>query len=164
MKLTKIAFLFAGSFVSIVGYAADQSSGCGLGWEVTQKNSLVSSSIRTTTNTFLPNTFSMTSGTSGCTKHSIVQREKEQLYFVESNLEQLSIEVAQGSGEYLTSFASLMGCSAGSQDFAKVMQSQFEVLTQDLPQSSASAPLFLDRVRATIQSSGRLATACTHVS
>lgn len=107
------------------GFAADQSSGCGLGWEVVKKNSLVSSSTRQTTHAFLPNSFSMTSGTSGCAKHSIVKKEHEKQYFVESNLDQLKDEMAIGKGEYLATFASLMGCESNRAAFAVVMKKNY---------------------------------------
>jgi hypothetical protein len=58
---------------SSLAFSDDQSSGCGLGWQVTQRMSLLSSAVRTTTDWFLPNTFSMTSGTSGCAHHDIVK-------------------------------------------------------------------------------------------
>lgn len=150
------SFLFIAGF-SLNAFASDQSSGCGLGWEVTQKNSLVSSSVRTTTNTILPNTFSMTFGTSGCTKHSIVRNDKEQLYFVEANLEQLAFDTAQGDGEYLRSFASVMGCASVYSDFSSAMRTNYKNLISDQLQPAQ----FLERVRSTVHLNSKLNLGCS---
>lgn len=126
MKLRSLAVLAVISVTAIgSAVAEDSSSGCGLGWQVSQKNSLLSSAIRSTTNAFLPNTFSMTSGTSGCAQHSIVKNESEQKYFVEANLQRLTLEMARGQGEYLRSFASVMGCDASYGEFSSAVQSHY---------------------------------------
>ena len=93
-----------------VAKAEDQSSGCGLGWMILKKNSLVSSSLRQTTNVFALNTIAMTSGTSGCAKHDIVLKEKAAQYFAEANYQKLQFEMAEGKGEHLESFAKILGC------------------------------------------------------
>ncbi len=143
-------------FAASPAFAADSSSGCGLGWEVTQKQSLVSSAIRSTTNTFLPNTFSMTFGTSGCTKHSIVKNESEQMYFVESNLEQLSLEMAKGDGEYLRSFAAMMGCTDSYSQFSTSVQKRYSEIFID----AATPGLVLEGVRREIRLNPELAHTC----
>src|SRR5262245_4508488 len=94
--------------------ADDSSSGCGLGWEVTRKMSLASSAIRSTTHAFLPNTFSMTSGTSGCAKHELVKGDEKAVMFAVNNYDSLVVEMAQGKGEYLESFAEALGCGDAS--------------------------------------------------
>ncbi len=106
--------------------AADNSSGCGLGWMILKKNSLVSSSLRSTTHGFLPNTFSMTTGTSGCTRHSIVKKEMEAIYFAEANHVQLKSQMAKGEGEYLNAFAEVMGCGHDQTNFSKSLKAQYE--------------------------------------
>ncbi len=136
--------------------AADSSSGCGLGWEVTQKQSLVSSAVRSTTNVVLPNTFSMTFGTSGCTKHSVVKNEQEQKYFVEANLEQLTLEMAQGEGEYLRGFAAVMGCENVFGDFSSAVQRNYGTIVP----ATASPAVLLENVKAQIRSNPTLVRAC----
>jgi len=107
-------------------FAADSSSGCGLGWEVTQKQSLLSSAVRTTTNTFLPNTFSMTSGTSGCQKHSIVKNDEAAVIYAVNNQHSLMMEMAEGKGEFLNGFAQVLGCDQSRfSDFAQFTQSHY---------------------------------------
>lgn len=149
--LSLLSFVFVSS-----AFAADSSSGCGLGWEVSQKNSLVSSAIRTTTNAVLPNTFSMTFGTSGCQKHSVVKNESEQMYYVESNLEHLAIEMAQGDGEYLRGLAVMMGCENSYGDFSSTMQKNYS----ETFSGKDSAPAVLKQVRNGIRANSVLKQSC----
>lgn len=117
----RIIILVLSLFVVSQSYAQDQSSGCGLGWQVTQKNSLFSSFIRSLTNATFMNSIAMTSGTSGCSKHSIVQRDKMPIHFAESNFDMLVTQMSQGQGEVLVGFAEVMGCqSAGFSEFNKM--------------------------------------------
>lgn len=114
--LTSIGVFCAGSVASIAG-AADGSSGCGPGWYVFKENSLVSSALRSTTNGFLAPvvTLGMTSGTSNCTQHKIVLKEKESLHFASMNYYELKRDAAKGEGEYLSAFATTIGCPAQAQ-------------------------------------------------
>lgn len=107
-------------------YAADGSSGCGLGWEVLPKNSLVSSYSRTITNAVTSSTLGMTSGTSGCAKHSIVENSKKDIHYAESNFHELMMEMSQGQGEHLKGFALAMGCTGAEVGaFSKATQSNY---------------------------------------
>ncbi len=98
-------------------HATDGSSGCGPGWYLFKENSLVSSVLRATTNTVLIPvvTIGMTFGTSNCTRHKIVLKEKESLYFATMNHYELRGDIAMGRGEYLSAFAETMGCPASAQ-------------------------------------------------
>ncbi len=100
-----------------ISFAADGSSGCGPGWYVLKDNSLVSSSLRATTDAslFPVTTIGMTLGTSNCTKHTIVLKEKESLHFATMNYYALKADVAKGNGQYLTAFAETMGCESRAQ-------------------------------------------------
>jgi hypothetical protein len=157
MKMRSILVLISSlGLLSFSAIAADSSSGCGLGWEVTQKQSLVSSAIRSTTNAILPNTFSMTFGTSNCQKHSIVKNESEQMYFVESNLDQLALEMAQGDGEYLRGLAAVMGCASAYGDFSSVVQKHYS----EIFSGSVSPTRVLQEVKRGIRSNAALANSC----
>jgi predicted sugar kinase len=109
---------------SAVSFADDSSSGCGLGWMVFKKNSLVSSSLRATTNVMFLNTVAMTLGTSGCARHDIVMNEKKAIHFAQANFGKIMQEMAQGRGEFVTTFADVLGCNdvAG---FTSSMQQNF---------------------------------------
>lgn len=116
----KILALVLG-LLSVSAWAGDSSTGCGLGWQVAPKQSLVSATTRTITNaTFSNQIFGTTSGTSGCAKHSIVKRFEESLHFANFNSDRLKIEMAQGQGEYVTAYAATFGCdSLGSTMFSQ---------------------------------------------
>ena len=103
-------------FILVLGFSAnlwaDNSVGCGLGTLVAKDNTLISATTRSITNaTFSSQLFGITTGTSGCARHSIVQAEKAPMFYAEANLEQLKIEMAQGQGEFLNAFASTFGCT-----------------------------------------------------
>jgi hypothetical protein len=87
------------------------SDSCGLGWQVTQKKSFFGTSTRGTTNAFVPPTFGMTSGTIGCSQHSIAKRDESAAVYAMTNYEPLKMELAEGRGEYVEGFARTLGCS-----------------------------------------------------
>lgn len=93
--------------------AADGSSGCGPGWYLFKNNSLISSALRATTNGFLfpATSLGMTFGTSNCTRHGIVNKEKETLHFVTHNYFEIKAQAAMGKGSHLVALAQTMGCS-----------------------------------------------------
>lgn len=114
---SRLLYVLLVLFVSGPVLASDGSSGCGPGWYILQENSLVSSALRATTNGILfpVVTIGMTFGTSNCTQHKIVLKEKESLYFATMNHYELKADLAKGNGEYLSAFASTMGCPASAQ-------------------------------------------------
>lgn len=112
VRFYKIFVGFLGIF-SCSTFAADGSSGCGAGWYLTQRNSLVSSSFRSLTNATFSNTSGMTSGTSGCAKHDLVKQDKASEHYAEANFQNLMVEMAQGDGEHLRTFAAVLGCVPG---------------------------------------------------
>jgi hypothetical protein len=104
------------SLTSLSLFAADGSSGCGPGWYVSKDNSLVSSSIRSTTNGMLmpTQTIGMTVGTSNCTKHSIVENEKEAMHMATMNFIEIKNDIAKGDGVFLNSFVQTLNCKHGT--------------------------------------------------
>lgn len=127
MLLTAVFGLVAQIAFIAPSYAADSSSGCGIGWQVLPKQSLVSSLTRSMVNATFSNTIAMTLGTSGCAKHSIVYNEKQGLHFVEANKEILVAEMAQGNGEYLTAMAEVFGCQ-DLNSFATIVKKNYQTL------------------------------------
>jgi hypothetical protein len=143
MNLIKSFFVTVAILTSCMAYSADGSSGCGPGWYILTENSLVSSSLRSTTNGMLAPvaTIGMTFGTSKCTKHKIVLKEKESLHFVEQNYYELKTQAAQGGGTYVTALAQTIGCSTGaevqlSRELQKSYQTVFPARIQPQPDSS----------------------------
>ena len=101
---------------SIAIARADSSTGCGLGSMIWKENSIVSALFRATTNhSFSSQLFGITLGTSGCSQHSIVKRDMYPVYYAEANLPELRHEMATGQGEYLATFAQVLGCSPEAQ-------------------------------------------------
>lgn len=87
------------------------SDGCGVGWQVTNKKSMLATTTRGTTNAFVPPTFGMTSGTIGCDQHSFAKRELPAVNLVATNQDAIMIEIASGGGENMAALAQAMGCS-----------------------------------------------------
>lgn len=135
-NLTKInqggfmkVLVFLTSLIVSNVYAADSSSGCGPGWFVFKENSLISSALRATTNgvLFPTTTLGMTLGTSNCSKHKIVMKEKESLHFVTNNYFELKNEAASGRGEFITAFTETLGCQQqGAQIVAHELQKNYQ--------------------------------------
>ncbi len=90
------------------------SDSCGLGWEITQKKTMLATSTRSTTNAFVPPTFGMTTGTIGCDKHEIAKKDHDGVLFVASNQDNILMEMAAGKGEHLEALANELGCERGS--------------------------------------------------
>jgi hypothetical protein len=87
-------------------------AGCGLGYVLFghNDNSPVMQVLAATTNGTSGNqTFGMTTGTSGCTDDGAVKFVKEVEVFAEVNLDTLRREMAAGQGEFVNSFAALIG-------------------------------------------------------
>lgn len=138
-------------------FAADSSSGCGMGWEVAPKQSLISSSTRSIVNATFSNTIAMTLGTSGCAKHSIVKNESKGIHFAEANLNQLAVEMARGNGEFVTSFASVFGCQ-NSTAFGSMVQAKYETV---LPSVKTSGVELYNNVKAQIKNNASLSSSCS---
>ncbi len=142
MKILRLFLMMTLLVSASAAMAGDSSSGCGAGWYIFKKNSLVSSSLRATTNAiFLNATFGMTFGTSNCSQHSIVKTEKEAIYFAEANHNQLMLDIARGEGEYLSAFSEIVGCKENA--LGKSLQSNFDKIYSD---SSESSVKVLDKI------------------
>lgn len=153
-----ILLLCAFLLVSVAAFADDQSDGCGLGWKVTSRSSLFGTTTRGTTNMTLPRTFSMTSGTSGCDRHSFAQKKQDAVMFATVNQESLMIEMAQGKGEYLEGFARAFGCSdKASAAFAQLTQTHYQTVTAG---GSANGVEMAEHVYNEIQKERALSAQC----
>lgn len=113
----KKVLLIISLLFSFTVMAKDGSSGCGPGWYIFKKNSLVSSALRFTTNAALVPlvTLGMTLGTSNCSQHKLVKTEKESLKFATENYYEIAADAARGEEQFLDSFASTIGCKKDSQ-------------------------------------------------
>jgi hypothetical protein len=127
MKGLLLSVIIFGAFgIGQMSHANDSSSGCGMGWMVFKKNSLVSSWFRAMTNATFSSTIGMTSGTSGCAQHSIVKNDSKGLHYTEANYHQLMVEMSAGDGEFLRTYSRVLGCPENSYGiFSKTLQSNY---------------------------------------
>ncbi|MBL0348863.1 MAG: DUF3015 domain-containing protein [Elusimicrobia bacterium] len=106
--------------------------GCGLGYVLfgNSDNTPVMQILAATTNGSSANqTFGMTSGTSGCTEDGAVKFVKEVEVYAEINMKDLSRDMVNGQGEYLSAFARLLGVKAEKQaDFGAFVRSNYGAL------------------------------------
>ena len=152
----KKLLLIGALLISTQAFAADSSSGCGLGWAVLKKNSLISSFTRTFINATFSSTIGMTFGTSGCSQHSIVKNESQIIHFAESNYYQLQKEIALGQGSYLTAFSGLIGCGDSAQFNSKI-QKNFDKIYPELSTTPTAA---LKNILQTVQGDQELSRNC----
>ncbi len=135
-------------------------AGCGLGAQVFEgQNDRVSQVLAATTNsTFGAQRFGISSGTSECTTDGVIGSEHALEAFAEANFVCLPQEMAQGEGEHLRAFASLLGCSAESvNDFGRLTQRQY---TRIVPRDAVTRVEFLDAVQRTIAGDPVLSRTC----
>ncbi len=140
-----------------MAFAGDSSSGCGMGWQVAKDNSLVSSLTRSVVNATFSNTIAMTLGTSGCAKHSIVYNEMKGIHFVESNKNELAIDMAKGNGEYVTGLAQVFGCQ-NTKAFGSMVQNKYESV---LPSENISGVELYNNVKNEIRKDSTLSQTCS---
>ncbi len=106
------------------------SAGCGLGSIVIGSDRGPEQIFAATTNgTFGSQTFGMTSGTSNCGDHGLLNLSKEREIFASENYTSLVKEMAQGKGENLNILAGMYQCpTAHYPEFGAMTQEKFDVL------------------------------------
>jgi len=134
-------------------------AGCGLGTLVFKDNDKMQILVATTNGTFASQTFGITSGTSNCVAGGVVKAQREQAAFAEVNFQDLKRNMATGGGEFLTSFATLLGCEETAKPaLAKMTQSKYEAI---LPSEKTTPIEMLTGVKAQIKSDAQLAGSCS---
>lgn len=144
-------------------------SGCGLGSLLFGPNGegkdlinsrVVKEVLASTTNYWGTQTFAITTGTSNCTKTGVAMLDKEQELFVELSYHEISREMAKGEGEYLTAFATVMGCSADVQsDFADATKANYGKIFG----TEASASEVIGSVKSVLRNDANLAQSCSRL-
>lgn len=134
--------LFAAMLIAcspIAAHAAagtmETGPGCGLGammWaDSASKKHIIQQSLIATTNGTGMQTFAITSGTSGCTNDGVIVKNEQVNVFAGINFDNLSQEMAQGSGEHLSSLATLMGVPEElHQQFFALVQQNYDAILQ----------------------------------
>jgi hypothetical protein len=111
-----------------VAFAEETGAGCGIGKVLMEgKTGTSNNVVAAILNTILiPNTFFMTTGILGCDTTQTVQKEEVREVFVASNMDNLSQDIAQGQGDYLTALATVMGVDKkDEQAFYTLTQEQY---------------------------------------
>lgn len=165
------------SMIALMAFIATPASagkygmaGCGLGSMVfgpsgeaggSIGNSKISEVLAATTNgTFGSQTFGITTGTSNCTDGGSAMIEKEQELFAEVSYDEISREMAKGEGEYLTAFATVMGCSADVHgDFAAATKASYGKIFS----AQATAGDVVSSVKSVLRSDASLAKSCSRL-
>jgi len=111
-------WIFVGlSLMASAAQAANQHTmaGCGLGYVLFGREHPTDPVLQvlaaTTNGVFANHLFGITSGTLGCTRDGLIAKEMEAEVYAEVNFRPLLKEMAQGSGEYLDAFATLLGAN-----------------------------------------------------
>ena len=99
----------------------------------------------------------MTLGTSGCAKHSIVYNEKQGIHFVESNRNELAVEMAKGQGEFVAGLAEVFGCQ-NAKAFGSMVQNKYESV---LPNANVSGVELFNNLRNEIKNDSALNASCS---
>ncbi len=93
-----------------MGASNHRMAGCGLGSIAIEDSSKWSQVGAAFLNGTGVQTFGITFGTSNCTEDGLAQASREKDAFVEANYADLRRDLTVGSGDYLSSLASLYGC------------------------------------------------------
>jgi hypothetical protein len=154
---TAFGVMLGASVVHAQGY---NMAGCGLGSMAFKDNSMGSQILAATTNGIFGNqTFGITSGTSNCVSGGVVKAQREQAAFAEVNFQDLKRNMASGGGEFLTSFATLLGCEdAAKPVLAQMTQAKYEAI---LPSDKTTPVELVVGVKTQIKADTRLAGACS---
>lgn len=128
--------LAAGCFMIVpfaVSAAPYGTAGCGLGAIVFGDQAGIMQVFAATTNgTSANQTFGITFGTSNCVDTGATASVIDQEVFVKMNYASLMRDTSAGNGEYLSAFATLLGCEAQvhSQFFDMAQKGQPEIFTE----------------------------------
>ena len=149
------AVLGAATVAHAGGY---NDSGCGVGSMIWDQNKKASQILAATTNQYFGQSYSITSGTSGCSESGMARRRREREKFIATNFRSLSRELASGQGEYAASFAAIMGCRAEA--IPAFLQFTKERYGEMFPQSGTTPQQLLDDVSSRIETSPAISQAC----
>ncbi len=131
------------SMAFAAGYGA---AGCGLGSMAFGTEPGAEQVFAATTNgTSGSQTFGITSGTSNCGDHGMLNLAKEREIFAEQNYASLVKEMAVGKGENLSTLASLYGCAPKTHPaFGALVQKKFDSLVSSEETTSDQMLIMLE--------------------
>ncbi len=142
LVLVAVSALVLSSSAMAAGY---KSAGCGLGSMVFADDGIMQIFAATTNASFGTQMFGITTGTSNCGSSGGTSKAvAEQEIFVSANMDNLTQEMAQGNGEHLNAFASLLGCSDKAQ-FSAVTHQNYDQIS-----GAKDAAAMLDAVKSSV--------------
>ena len=107
-------------------------AGCGFGYLLlsNQNNDKVTQILGATTNGHSGRqTFAISSGTSGCTQDGAVKVARATEVYADVNLASLRQEMSAGQGEYVNTFATLLGASDATRlQMVRFFQTEYQAL------------------------------------
>jgi hypothetical protein len=164
MRTLNMSLMVLAAVLASVPLARAAGSDCALGGFVTNKSKgAIQQLLAFSTNStfFLTYAGAVTSGTSDCSSSGIVRDEYEQEIYVTVAGDGLLGDMARGEGEYLRSFAALMGCGGALYPaFAQWSQENVERYAD----AAASTPrAWVSAVRQDLAADPRL-SGCTRLS
>ena len=139
----------------------DKGDGCGLGWQITKERTMLATTTRGTTNAFVPPTFGMTTGTIGCEQHSFAMRERAAAEFAYNNIDKLTVDMARGEGEYITSLARAFGCADSA---VKAFGETARAALPQLLEKTDSGIEFYQSIKASVRANPALLNACPNAA
>lgn len=147
-----MALLFVPAGVHAAAGAMEGGPGCGLGamlWaDSISKKHIMQQAFIVTTNLTGFQTFGITSGTSGCTNDGVIAQKERVNIFVGINFDDLTQEMAQGSGEHLVALATLIGIPTDLQPpFFLILQEHYALV---VPRENATPMSLLQHVYETM--------------
>ena len=134
-------------------------AGCGLGsLAFGNDKGMVQILAATTNGTFYSQTFGITSGTSNCSdSQQLANLDQEN--FIQVNYANVVKDAASGGGEYLATFATLLGCEAQSHDaFFSMVQTEHRALFDE-----QTASKVLSNVKSAAKRSDSLRQRCARI-
>lgn len=115
-------------------------AGCGLGSMLIQDNSKWSQVGASLLNGTGYQSFGITTGTSNCTEDGVASAAREKDAFVEANIADIRRDLSVGSGDYLSSLASLYGCKGEqSVSFNRALRKHQDTLLNAAPEKASAA-------------------------
>ena len=133
-------------------------AGCGLGSLVIKEDGMVQILAATLNGTGVQ-TFGITSGTSNCLTANKAAVIEKQEHFVIENLESLRRDMVKGDGEYLQSYAEVLGCPATSYtNFAAAAKAQQGAIFK-----APGAVAVLEATKDVLRQNSQLHTVCVNL-
>jgi hypothetical protein len=157
-----LALLFVGAMITGTAHAGlfgdEGNERCGIG-TMLFKNIGNSISSNSTENSFNSGeTFSVTTGTSGCSNSGFTQATPEEIYYANANHQEIISEMANGGGEIITGFAHTLGCNdVATQHFLQISKKNYSRI---VPESKVSPIQVLKNIKNQINSDAVLRQGC----